>query len=145
MFFCQRPDHTQWCRPNQQPLTSCDRSTMQPQDLDSHHSRWLFRVGAGLLLLLIASTTPERVKSGIDGAGGGVDDVSAVKEDAAPPPPDTVGPAKAGFARAANPLIPARAAPAAAAPARTKENVVEPTSPAMTCLAMKGISAIAKA
>src|SRR5215469_8796048 len=134
-----------WGTESGRQLTPCDRSTTQPQDLDSHHSRWLFLVGAGLLLLLIASTTPERVKSGIDGAGGGVDDVSAVKEDAAPTPPETVGPAKAGFAPAANPLIPARAAPAAAAPARTKENVAEPTSPAMTCLAMKGISAIAKA
>ena len=96
-------------------------------------------------MLLIVPTIAGRMKSGIDGAGGGMDDVSTVEVDDAPTPPDTVAPAKTGFAPAANPLIPAKAAFAAAAPARTMANVVEPTSPAMTRLAITGIRAIAKA
>ena len=105
----------------------------------------LFEVGAGLLLLLIAPAPSDRMRSVIDGADGGVEDVSTVEVDEASTPPDNVTPAIDGLAAAANPLISAKAAPVATAPARTRANVVEPTSPAMTRLAISGISAIAKA
>jgi hypothetical protein len=101
--------------------------------------------GAGLVLLFIAPATPERIKSGIEGAGGAVDDARRVEVDEAPTPLDDVAPARAGLAPAANPLIPASAAPVATAPARTSANAVDPTSPEMTLLAMKGIRAIANA
>src|SRR5579859_1706245 len=100
---------------------------------------------AGLLLLFIALATPERMKSGIEGAGGGADDARTVDVDEAPTPPDTVAPAKAGLAPAAKPVTPARAVPAATPPALTSAKAVDPTSPEMIRLAMKGISAMAKA
>jgi hypothetical protein len=100
---------------------------------------------AGLLLLFIALATPERMNSGIEGAGGGADDASTVDVDEALTPPDTAAPAEAGLAPAAKPVIPARAAPAATPPALTSAKAVEPTSPEMIRLAMKGIRAMAKA
>jgi len=100
---------------------------------------------AGLLLLFIALATPERMKSGIEGAGGAVDDARTVDVDDAPTPPDAVAPAEAELAPAAKPLTPARAAPAATPPALTSAKVVDPTSPEMILFAMKGISAMAKA
>ena len=104
----------------------------------------LLEAGAGLALLLIALATPERMKSGIEGVGGGTEEASVI---------DVDGPAPAGAALAveaaptpaAKPLIPAKAAPAATAPARTMANAVEPTSPEMTRLAMNGITATASA
>ena len=81
---------------------------------------------AGLLLLFIALATPERMNSGIEGAGGGVDDARTVDVDEAPTPPDTVAPAEAGLAPAAKPVTPARAAPAA----------TPPRSPAQTLLTL---------
>ena len=100
---------------------------------------------AGLLLLFIALATPERMNSGIEGAGGGADDARTVDVDEAPMPPDTVAPAETGIAPAAKPVIPARAAPAATPPALTSAKAVDPTSPEMIRLAMKGISAMARA
>src|ERR1700739_4329676 len=100
---------------------------------------------AGLLPLFIALATPERMNSGIEGAGGGADDARTVDVDEAPTPPDTVAPAEAGLAPAAKPVIPARAAPAATPPALTSANAVDPTSPEMIRLAMTGIRAIARA
>src|SRR5712672_1814531 len=87
----------------------------------------------GLLLLFIALATPERMKSGIEGAGGGVDEARVVEVDEAPTPPDAVAPVEAGLAPAAKP------------PALTSAKAVDPTSPEMILLAMKGISAMAKA
>jgi len=100
---------------------------------------------AGLLLLFIALATPERMKSGIEGVGGAVDDARTVDVDEAPTPPDAVAPAEAGLAPAAKPLTPARAAPAATPPALTSAKAVDPTSPEMILFAMKGISAMARA
>jgi len=99
----------------------------------------------GLLLLFIALATPERMKSGIEGAGGGVDEARTVDVDEAPTPPDTVAPAEAGLAPAAKPVIPARAVPAATPPALNIAKAVDPTSPEMIRLAMKGMSAMARA
>jgi len=98
---------------------------------------------AGPLLLLIALATPERMKSGIEGVGGAVDDARTVDE--APTPPEAVAPVEAGLAPAAKPLTPAKAAPAATPPALTSANAVDPTSPEMILLAMNGISAMARA
>jgi hypothetical protein len=99
----------------------------------------------GLLLLFIALATPERMKSGIEGVGGAVDDARTVDVDEAPTPPDAVAPAEAGLVPAAKPLTPAKAAPAATPPALTSANAVDPTSPEMILLAMNGIRAIARA
>ena len=96
-------------------------------------------------MLLIVPATPDRKKSVIDGGGGGVEDVSTLGVNEALTPLDTEAPARAGLATAASLLIAARAALAVTAPARSSANVVEPTSPAITRLAMRGISAIAKA
>src|SRR4030081_653171 len=93
---------------------------------------------AGLLLLFIALATPERMKSGIEGAGGGVDEARVIAVDEAPPPPDTVAPVEAALAPAAKPLTPARAAPAATPPALTSAKAVDPTSPEIILLGMKG-------
>src|SRR5436305_1496093 len=95
-------------------------------------SSWMNKLdagSAGLVLLFIALATPERMKSGIEGVGGALDDVRTVDVDEAPTPPDAVAPAEAEFAPAAKPLTPARAAPAATAPALTSAKVVDPTSP----------------
>src|SRR5579863_10622001 len=100
---------------------------------------------AGLLLLFIALATPERMNSGIEGAGGGADDARTVDVDEAPTPPDTVAPAETGLAPAAKPLTPAKTAPAATPPALTSAKAVDPTSPEMILLAMKGISAMVRA
>ena len=99
----------------------------------------------GLLLLFIALATPERMKSGIEGVGGGVDEASVMEVEEAPTPPDAVAPVEAELAPAAKPLTPARAAPAATAPALTSAKAVDPTSPEMILLAMKGISPMARA
>ena len=96
-------------------------------------------------MLFIALATPERMKSGIEGAAGAVDDARTVDVDDAPTPPDAVAPAEAELAPAAKPLTPARAAPAATALALTSAKVVDPTSPEMILFAMKGISAMARA
>src|SRR5258708_13605321 len=95
---------------------------------------------AGLLLLFIALATPERMKSGIEGVGGAVDDARTVDVGEAPTPPDAVAPVEAELAPAAKPLTPARAAPVATPPALTSANAVDPTSPETILLAMKGIS-----
>lgn len=99
----------------------------------------------GLLLLFIALATPERMKSGIDGVGGAVDDARTLEVDEGLTPPEAVAPAKEGLAPAANPLIPAKAAPAATPPALTSARVVDPTSPEMILFAIKGMSAMARA
>jgi len=99
----------------------------------------------GLLLLFIALATPERIKSGIEGAGGGVDEASVMELDEAPTPPDAVAPVEPELAPEAKPLTPARAAPAATPPALTRAKAVDPTSPEMILLAMKGINAMARA
>ena len=107
-----------------------------------------FALAAGItgpLLLLIALATPERMKSGIEGAGGGADEARLIAVDEAPTPPDAAAPVEAALAPAAKPLIPARAAPAVTPPALTSAKAVDPTSPEMILLAMKGISAIARA
>src|SRR5450432_205661 len=97
----------------------------------------------GLVLLFMALAIPERINSAIVGVGGGIDDARLAEL----PPPPADAPALAGAppVPAANPLAPARAAPATAAPARTKAKVVDPTSPEITRLAMKGTSATASA
>ena len=100
---------------------------------------------AGLLLLFMALATPERMKSGIEGAGGAVDDARTVDVVEAPTPPDAVAPAEPELAPDAKPLTPARAAPAATPPALTSAKDVDPTSPEMIRLAIKGISAMARA
>jgi len=100
---------------------------------------------AGLLLLFIALATPERMKSGIEGVGGAVDDARTVDVDEAPTPPDAVTPVEPELAPAAKPLTPAKAAPAATPPALTSANAVDPTSPEMILFAMKGINAMARA
>src|SRR5258708_37611364 len=99
----------------------------------------------GPLLLLIALATPERMKSGIEGVGGAVDDARTVDVDEVLTLPGAVAPAEAGLAPAAKPLAPARAAPAATPPALTSAKAVDPTSPEMILLAMKGINAMARA
>jgi hypothetical protein len=99
----------------------------------------------GLLLLFIALATPERMKSGIEGVGGAVDDANTVDVVEVLTPPDAEAPAKDGPTPAAKPLIPAKAAPAATPPALTNAKAVDPTSPEMIFLAMKGISAMARA
>ena len=107
-----------------------------------------FALAAGItgpLLLFIALATPERMKSGIEGAGGGVDEARVIAVDEAPPPPDAVAPVEAALAPAAKPLTPARAAPAATPPALTSAKAVDPTSPEMILFAMKGINAMARA
>jgi hypothetical protein len=107
-----------------------------------------FALAAGItgpLLLLIALATPERMKSGIEGAGGGVDEARVIAVDEAPTPPDAVTPVEPELAPAAKPLTPARAAPAATPPALTSAKAVDPTSPEMILLAMNGMSAMARA
>ena len=99
----------------------------------------------GLLLLFIALATPARMKSGIEGVGGAVDDARTLDVDEVLTPPEAVAPAKDGPTPAAKPLTPARAAPAATPPALTSANAVDPTSPEMILFAMKGISAMARA
>ena len=101
----------------------------------------------GLALLFIALATPERMKSGIDGVGGGVEEASIVEVDELPTPPDAdvVAPEEVELAPAAKPLAPARAAPAVTAPARTRAKAVDPASPEITRLAINGIRAMAKA
>ena len=99
----------------------------------------------GLLLLFIALATPERMKSGIEGVGGAVDDARTLDVDEVLTPPEAVAPAKDGPTPAAKPLTPARAAPAATPPALTSAKAVDPTSPEMILFAMKGISAMARA
>ena len=109
-------------------------------------SFWACAAGTtGLLLLLIALATPERMKSGIEGVGGAVDDARTVDAEEELPAPAAVAPAKAGLAPAAKPLTPANAAPAATPPALTSAKAVDPTSPEMILLAMKGIRAMARA
>ena len=103
----------------------------------------LLEAAAGLLLL-IALATPERMKPGIEGVGGGIEEASAIDVDE-PAPPDPVPAVETALAPETKPLIPANAAPAATAPARTMANAVEPTSPEMTRLAMNGITATARA
>jgi hypothetical protein len=85
------------------------------------------------------------MKSGIEGAGGAVDEPRVIAVDEAPPPPDAVAPVEPELAPAAKPLTPARAAPAATPPALTSAKAVDPTSPEMIFLAMKGINAMARA
>jgi hypothetical protein len=99
----------------------------------------------GPVLLFIALATPERMKSGIEGVGGAVDDARTVEVDEAPTPPDAVTLVEPELAPAAKPLTPARAAPAATPPALTSAKAVDPTSPEMILFAMKGISAMARA
>src|SRR6266536_752268 len=105
----------------------------------------------GLALLFIALATPERRNSGMVGTGGGVEEAIAPEpnddDDAPTPAPAVVlpEPVAALLAPAANPLAPASAAPAAIAPARTNANAVDPTSPEITRLAMKGTRAMASA
>src|SRR5258708_2173543 len=96
---------------------------------------------AGLLLLFIALATPERMKSGIEGVGGAVDDARTVDVDEPPTPPDAVTPVNPDLPPAAKPLTPAKAAPAAPPPALTRAKTVDPTSPEMILFAMKGSSA----
>ena len=82
------------------------------------------------------------------GTGGGVDEASTLEPDAVLTPVPTVllpDPAAVLVDPAANPLTPASAAPAAMAPPRTKANAVDPTSPEITFLAMKGTRAMASA
>ena len=98
----------------------------------------------GLLLLFIALATPERMKPGIEGVGGGIEEASVIDVDE-PVPADVAPAVETALAPDAKPLIPAKAAPAAIAPARTMANAVEPTSPEMTRLAMNGITATASA
>jgi hypothetical protein len=109
----------------------------------------LLEEGAGgLALLFIALATPERRNSGIVGTGGGVEEAITLEPDAElTPVPEAplADPAPALLEPAANPLTPANAAPAAMAPARTKAKAVDPTSPEITFLAMKGTSAMASA
>ncbi len=99
----------------------------------------------GLLLLFIALATPERMKSGIEGVGGAVDDARTVDVDEVLTPPEAVTPVEPELAPAAKPLTPAKAAPAATPPALTSADAVDPTSPEMILLAMNGISAMARA
>ena len=96
-------------------------------------------------MLAIALATPERMKSGIEGAGGAVDDARVEEVCEAPIPPDAVVLVEAELVPAAKPLTPARAAPAVTAPARTSAKAVDPTSPETILLAMKGINAMARA
>ena len=108
----------------------------------------LLGAGAELLLLFMALETPERMKFGIDeaeaGVRGGVEDAS--ERDAAElPAPDDAVAAEAEPSPVEKPANPASAAPALTAPARTKANAVDPTSPEMTRFAMNGITAIASA
>src|SRR5258708_7669515 len=84
----------------------------------------------------------------LGGVGGGIDELTATDADELPAPapaPAGATPPDAAPAPAANPLTPARAAPTATAPARTNAKVVDPTSPEITRLAIKGISATARA
>jgi hypothetical protein len=104
-----------------------------------------FEAATGLRLLFTAPATPDRMKSGIEGAGGAVEDARTVDVEETPAPPEAVAPVAAVLAPDANPLTPASAAPVATAPARTSANVVEPTSPAMILFAINGIRAIASA
>jgi len=106
----------------------------------------LLGVGAGLLLLLIALETPERMKSGIEeaGAGGGVEDARLIDAAEVPAPAEDVA-AEAEPIPLENPANPASAAPALTAPARTKAYAEDPKSPEMTRFAMKGITAMASA
>jgi hypothetical protein len=85
------------------------------------------------------------MKSSIEGVGGAVDDARTVALDEAPTLPEAVAPVEAELAPAAKPLTPARAAPAATPPALISANAVDPTSPEMIFLAMKGINAMARA
>src|SRR3984885_7592842 len=100
---------------------------------------------AGLLLLFIALAAPERMKLGIEGVGGAVDDARTVDVEEELAPPDAAAPDNAGLAPAAKPLTPAKAAPAATPPALTSAKAVDPTSPEMIRLAITGISAMARA
>src|ERR1700756_2361674 len=110
----------------------------------------LVQGAGGLALLFIALRTPERRNSGMVGTGGGVEEAIAPEpndDDDAPTPVPALlpEPAAALLAAAANPLAPARAAPAAIAPVRTNANAVDPTSPEITRWAMKGTRAMASA
>src|SRR5579862_7838380 len=99
----------------------------------------------GLTLLFITLRTPERRNSGMVGTGGGVEEASVLEPDTAPAPAVLLPDPAAPLDPAANPLAPASAAPAAMAPTRTKANAVDPTSPDITFLAMKGTRAMASA
>src|SRR5207244_4330033 len=91
---------------------------------------------------------PERRNSGIAGTGGGVEEAIALEPHTALTPAPAVllpDPAAAMLDPAANPLTPASAEPASMAPARTKAKAVDPTSPEITFLAIKGTRAMASA
>ena len=99
-------------------------------------------------MLFTALATPERRNSDIVGTGGGDEEAIAPEPDLLPtvaPADEVPEPAPAPLVPAANPLAPAKAAPTAIAPARTKVNAVDPTSPEITLLAMRGTKATASA
>jgi len=105
----------------------------------------------GLVLLFIALVIPERRNPAMEeaGAGGGIEEAKVPELDVppalAPATPELELPPAPVPAPAENPLTPARAAPAATAPARTKVNAVDPTSPEIIRLAINGTRAIARA
>src|SRR5712691_3109818 len=88
-----------------------------------------FMLGGGggeLVSRFMALAMPDRIDSAIVGTGGGIEDETAPEPDAVPAPDAALAPPAAPplpadepLAPAANPLTPARAAPAATAPART--------------------------
>lgn len=99
----------------------------------------------GLVPLFITLVIPERRNPAMEdtGDGGGIEEARVTDVDVPPAPAAAeleVPPAPA-TTPAENPLTPARAAPAATAPARTKVNAVDPTSPEMIRLAMNGTRA----
>ena len=101
--------------------------------------------GGELGPLFDALALPERRNDAmdVDGVGGGMEDATPAEELAEPTPtaPELPAPEFAALAPLANPLTPARAAPAVTAPARTMANAVDPASPEIIRLAMNGIRA----
>jgi hypothetical protein len=107
--------------------------------------------GAGGAPAVTALMTPARIVSARLGCGGGAEDdaaaLVAVAADA-PDPAETVDVAAASepaLAPAAKPVAPDTATPNAAAPARTREYAVDPTSPEIKRFATNGISPRASA
>jgi len=107
--------------------------------------------GAGGAPGVTALMTPARMVSAILGWGGGQEDDAAALVAVpaeAPDPAETVDPvpaSEATLAPAAKPVAPDTATPNAAAPARTREYAVDPTSPESNLFAINGISPRASA
>ena len=102
-----------------------------------------------MVSLFIALAIPERRNPAMEvaGVGGGIEEASVTDVDDPPAPAaaELAAPEDVAATPEENPVTPARAAPAATAPARTRANALNPTSPEMIRFAIRGTSATASA